>query len=117
MKFYFYSVVVFYMLFHDVNFIQWMRPVQNMNYLMSMKMSVVSEQEKIMIGLWVCMINRLSVCLINRLWVCMINKTVSMFDYTVGLVVVFNTTFNNISFISWWSVFLVEEIGVPGENH
>ena len=82
MKFYFYSVVVFYMLFHDVNFIQWMRPVQNMNYLMSMKMSVVSEQEKIMIGLWVCMINRLwvcminrlSVCLINRLWVCMINR-------------------------------------------
>ena len=26
---------------------------------------------------------------------------------------VFNTTFNNISVISWWSVLLVEEIGVP----
>ena len=32
-------------------------------------------------------------------------------------VIVFNATFNNISAISWWSVLLVEEIGVPGENH
>jgi hypothetical protein len=32
-------------------------------------------------------------------------------------VIVFNATFNNISVISWWSVLLVEEIGVPGENH
>jgi hypothetical protein len=30
---------------------------------------------------------------------------------------VFNTTFNNISVISWWSVLLVEETGVPEENH
>ena len=29
----------------------------------------------------------------------------------------FNATFNNISAISWLSVLLVEEIGVPGENH
>jgi hypothetical protein len=29
---------------------------------------------------------------------------------------VFNATFNNISVILWWSVLLVEEIGVPGEN-
>jgi hypothetical protein len=29
---------------------------------------------------------------------------------------VFNITFNNISFISWWSVLLVEEIGVTGET-
>ena len=32
-------------------------------------------------------------------------------------VMVFNTTFNNISVISWWSVLLVEETGVPEENH
>jgi hypothetical protein len=32
-------------------------------------------------------------------------------------VMVFNTTFNNISAISWWSVLLVEETGVSGENH
>ena len=30
---------------------------------------------------------------------------------------VFKTTFNNISVISWRSVLLVEETGVPGENH
>ena len=30
---------------------------------------------------------------------------------------VFNATFNNISVISWWSVLLVEETGLPGENH
>ena len=32
-------------------------------------------------------------------------------------VMVFNTTFNNISFISWQSVLLVEETGVPEEIH
>jgi hypothetical protein len=31
-------------------------------------------------------------------------------------VMVFNTTFNNISVISW-SVLLVEKNGIPGENH
>jgi predicted permease len=31
--------------------------------------------------------------------------------------VVFNATFNNISVISWWSVLLVEETGVPAESH
>jgi hypothetical protein len=30
---------------------------------------------------------------------------------------VFNTTFNNISCISWRSVLLAEEAGLPGENH
>ena len=29
---------------------------------------------------------------------------------------VFNATFNNISVISWRSVLLVEQTGVPGEN-
>jgi hypothetical protein len=32
-------------------------------------------------------------------------------------IMVINATFNNISVISWWSVLLVEETGVPGENH
>jgi hypothetical protein len=32
-------------------------------------------------------------------------------------VMVFNTTFNNISVISWQSVLLVEETTVPGEIH
>ena len=30
---------------------------------------------------------------------------------------VFNVTFNNISVISWRSVLLGKETGVPGENH
>ena len=30
---------------------------------------------------------------------------------------VLNATFNNIPVISWQSVLLVEETGVPGENH
>jgi hypothetical protein len=29
----------------------------------------------------------------------------------------FNATFNNISDISWWSVLLVEETGIPKEYH
>jgi hypothetical protein len=35
----------------------------------------------------------------------------------VCLFVCFNTTFNNISVLSWWSVLLVEETGGSGENH
>jgi hypothetical protein len=31
--------------------------------------------------------------------------------------IVFNAPFNNISFISWRSVLLVEKTGVHGENH
>jgi hypothetical protein len=38
-------------------------------------------------------------------------------DKIVGWFMVFNATFNNISIISWLSVLLVEETGVPGENH
>jgi len=35
----------------------------------------------------------------------------------ISRVMVFNATFNNISVISWQSVLLVEETGVPRENH
>jgi hypothetical protein len=34
-----------------------------------------------------------------------------------GWFMVFNVTFNNISVISWRSVLLVKETGVPGENY
>jgi hypothetical protein len=37
-------------------------------------------------------------------------------QHSVGRMV-FNDTFNNISVISWRSVLVVEETGVPGENH
>jgi len=33
------------------------------------------------------------------------------------MVMVLNTTFNKISIISWRSVFLVGETGVPGESY
>jgi hypothetical protein len=33
------------------------------------------------------------------------------------VIMVFNATFNNISVISWWSVILVEETGVPGDQY
>ena len=33
------------------------------------------------------------------------------------MIMVFNATFNTISVISWRSVSLVEETGIPGENH
>ena len=36
--------------------------------------------------------------------------------YFLFVFMLFNVTFNNISVISWWSVLLVEETGVPGEN-
>ena len=35
----------------------------------------------------------------------------------IGWFIVFNATVNNISAISWRSVLLVEETGVPGVNH
>jgi hypothetical protein len=34
-----------------------------------------------------------------------------------GGIIVFNATFNNISGITWWSVLLMEETGVPEGNH
>jgi hypothetical protein len=45
------------------------------------------------------------------------NPVMSKLKNTSGLgVMVFNTTFNNISVISWQSVLLVEEIGETAEN-
>jgi hypothetical protein len=35
----------------------------------------------------------------------------------MDMIMVYNTTFNNISVISWRSVLLVEGNGVPEENH
>ena len=45
------------------------------------------------------------------------NKHSLYVAYTGVRVMVFNVTFNNISIILWLSVLLVEETGVPGENH
>jgi hypothetical protein len=46
----------------------------------------------------------------------LVNRLITIFQNMVGDLVwfmVFNATFNNISAISWRSVLLVEEIGVP----
>jgi len=58
--------------------------------------------------------------------------TLAIFSYIVALVyfiyyicqwfmidwfLVFNATFSNISAISWWPVLVVDEAGVPRENH
>jgi len=40
-----------------------------------------------------------------------------LFKFQGVRVMMFHVTFNNISVISWRSVLLVEETGVPGENH
>ena len=45
-----------------------------------------------------------------------VNRFITVPHFMVR-VMVFNATFNNISVISWRSVLLVEETGVPGENH
>jgi hypothetical protein len=37
--------------------------------------------------------------------------------YDLILFLMFNATFSNISAISWRTVLVVEEAGVPGENH
>jgi hypothetical protein len=47
----------------------------------------------------------------------MYNAYLRTYMVVVVVVMVFNATFNNISAISWWSVILVEETGVPRENH
>ena len=44
-------------------------------------------------------------------------KSIIKFAIVLNDMMVFNDTFNNMSVISWWSVLLVEETGVPGENH
>jgi len=46
-----------------------------------------------------------------------ISRDAHMSRVRVMVVMVFNATFNNISVIAWRSVLLVEESGVPGENH
>ena len=46
----------------------------------------------------------------------LMSKTMLYLSWVVR-VMMFNAIFNNISVISCWSVLLVEETGLPGENH
>jgi len=47
----------------------------------------------------------------------LVGVTVSTNIYLGYRFMVFNATYNNISVISWQSVFLVKKTGVPDENH
>jgi hypothetical protein len=49
--------------------------------------------------------------------VCGLDIDFTSFSSILVWFMVLNATFNNISAISGWSVLLVEETGVPGENH
>jgi hypothetical protein len=40
----------------------------------------------------------------------------NIFEILGGVVMVFNTSFNSISAILWWSVLLVEQTGVPWQT-
>jgi len=55
----------------------------------------------------------------TKLFSCSFHCLYNIYGLYVGIswFIVFNTTFNNISAISWLSVLLGEETGVPGENH
>ena len=48
---------------------------------------------------------------VNTISVILVKKSLGVIGW------LFNTTFNNLSVILWRSVLLVEETGVPGENH
>jgi hypothetical protein len=51
------------------------------------------------------------------MFVDLFSPNIYIYIYRVGWVLVFNATFNNISIRSSQSVLLVEEFGIPGENH
>ena len=52
----------------------------------------------------------------TSIWKKQDNDKIALRGVGMGLMV-FNTTFNNISVISWGSVLLMEEAGVPRDNH
>ena len=63
--------------------------------------------------------NRFYCIAIPTLWYANIMTPVLKLSNTcfpLGWIMVFKATFNNISVISWWSVLLMEETGVPGET-
>ena len=58
-----------------------------------------------------------SIWLKSHILLCLLLSDMSQRGRSADWFMVFNTAFNNISAISWQSVLLVEETGVPGENH
>jgi hypothetical protein len=50
-------------------------------------------------------------------WCCEFESRSGQTEIVIICLFVCLMVFNNISAISWWSILLVEETGVPGENH
>jgi hypothetical protein len=65
--------------------------------------------------IWTPTIDTLQHHSLNIMPSALINQATSYFLFYFCLC--FNTTFSYISAISWWPVLVVEEAGVPGENH
>jgi hypothetical protein len=54
---------------------------------------------------------------ISNIYMLFINNNKQNLESHNYRVMVFKLTFNNISVISWWSILLVDETRIPGENH
>ena len=69
--------------------------------------------EHIMWKLVICRFRHLQMKMLGCMWF----EPWRYFFFTWAAMEKSNTTFNTISVISWWSVLLLEETRVPGENH
>jgi len=67
-----------------------------------------------MLGFYTIYVNVLTLIIKVSSFICVTNDTYIIIWF--GFMVL-NATFNNISVITWRSVLLVEQTGVPGENH
>ena len=70
-------------------------------------------QHDLLVSLFVCSCCCSIICLNNNSYFTLPQNL----NGWLVLFLVFNATINNISVISWWSILLVEETGVPGGNH
>jgi len=74
---------------------------------------------------WQLKIKTFSIAIVMKICLSLSNRTDNLTPLLMFIIVklirvmvmVFSATFNNISVISWQLVLLLEETGVPGENH
>ena len=71
-----------------------------------------------------CLLPHADSYIITTVWLDHSVEVIALFDFSyilngwlIDWFLVFNTTFNNISAISWRPVLVMEEAGIPGENH
>ena len=92
--------------YQDENYVRMTTDFYFRTHVINQLYDVLCESRKLFIAVW----NKNIFSLPN------INPSCSIHVMGIGFMV-FHATFNNISAITWQSVFLVEETGVPGENH